>query len=159
MKKLLVAIDGSECSLRAVDFVGRQFAALDGLRVTLLHILPGVPAELWDDGHILTPEERSARQKVLDKWLANRDAGVKPLFERAGSMLARRGFDPRCIETRSVPEEGDIAEGILNAARADGYDMLVVGRHGRSKVQRFLLGSVATKIINHAEHVAVCVVE
>ncbi len=71
MRKVLVAIDGSEGALKAVDYVGRQFSGIGDLAVTLFYVSPGIPPELWDDGHILTEVEKAARQGVFEKWLNN----------------------------------------------------------------------------------------
>ena len=143
----------------AVAYVARHFAGLSDLQVTLFHVLPAEPTELWDDGHILSAAEKSARQAVIERWLANREASVVPLFGRATEALVKRGFNPRQIEAKSVPMDVDVAEGVLAEAERGGYDMLILGRHGRAHAARFLLGSVATKVVNHAAGLAVCVVE
>ena len=61
MKKILVAIDETRGALRAVNYVGQQFSGTGDLQVTLFHVMPGVPPELWDDGYILTEEEMERR--------------------------------------------------------------------------------------------------
>ncbi|HMK74581.1 MAG TPA: universal stress protein [Thermodesulfobacteriota bacterium] len=53
MRKILIVIDGSEGALKAVDYAGKQFTGMGDLQITLYHVSPGVPPELWDDGHIL----------------------------------------------------------------------------------------------------------
>ena len=63
MKKMLIAIDGSDCSLRAVEYAGKQFSGVSDLQIILLHVLPYPPAPLWDDGHIPTGEERAKKEK------------------------------------------------------------------------------------------------
>jgi hypothetical protein len=50
MRKILIAIDGSEGALKAVDYVGRQFSGINDGIITLFYVSPGVPPELWDDG-------------------------------------------------------------------------------------------------------------
>ena len=70
MRKVLVAIDGSDNALKAVDYVSQQFCGED-VRIMLFHVLPFIPTEFWDDGHILTQEEKNARRGVVDKWLTN----------------------------------------------------------------------------------------
>ena len=46
--------------------------------------------------------------------------------------------------------EGDPGEAIIDAAQAEGADMIVVGSHGRGAVGRFLIGSVSDHIVRHA---------
>lgn len=45
---------------------------------------------------------------------------------------------------------GDPADEILNAARGEGYDMIVLGSHEQSYLRGFLLGAVHAKILHHA---------
>ena len=159
MNKMLIAIDGSRCSMRAVDYIGRQFSGNRDLRITLLHVLPYPPAPFWDDGHVLNEEEKAARNKVIEKWLANQRATLAPLFQEAVDLLIGKGMGPEQIEKKSISDSTDVAESILEEVRDGEYQTLVLGRCGLSASKRFLMGSVTTKIINHGSRVAICVVE
>jgi len=44
MRKVLVAIDGSDNALKAVDYVSQQFCGED-VRIMLFHVLPFIPTE------------------------------------------------------------------------------------------------------------------
>lgn len=160
MRKILIAIDGSEGALKAVDYAGKQFTGLGDLRITLYHVSPGVPPELWDDGHILTEEEKAARRKVLDKWLTNQQAKLESIFQPAIGTLTQRGISPNQIETKSVSESvKNTAECILAEAKAGGYQTLIMGRCAASSTVHALMGSIANKIIYRGAGIAVCVVE
>jgi nucleotide-binding universal stress UspA family protein len=65
-------------------------------------------------------------------------------------VLARfNPFDPRIhVEHRLV--EGDPAGEIMRAARAAGCDLIVMGTHGRTGLDRLLLGSVAEDVMRKA---------
>lgn len=52
--------------------------------------------------------------------------------------------------TRSV-QRGEPAETILEYVDANGIDLVVMGTHGRSGLDRHLLGSVAEKVVRHAD--------
>jgi len=156
---MLLAIDGSQCSMRAVDYAGRQFSGNRDLRITLLHVLPYPPAPFWDDGHILTEEEKTARNKVIEKWLVNQRAKLEPLFHEAVEILIAKGIGPEQIEKKSISDSTDVAESILEEARDGGYQTLVLGRCGLSASKRFLMGSVTTKIVNNGSGIAICIVE
>jgi nucleotide-binding universal stress UspA family protein len=54
------------------------------------------------------------------------------------------------IEAVTV-EEVSVAAGILKAASDLGCDLIVLGSHGRGAVERMILGSVASKIVNSAK--------
>ncbi|MFI5295215.1 MAG: universal stress protein [Thermodesulfovibrionales bacterium] len=159
MNKMLIAIDGSQCAMRAVDYTGRQFSGNRDLRITLLHVLPYPPAPFWDDGHILSEDEKAARNSVIEKWLANQRARLEPLFKEAVKMLIGKGIGPEQIEKKSISDSTDVAESILEEARDGGYQTLVLGRCGLSASKRFLMGSVTTKIVNNGSGMAICIVE
>ncbi len=159
MKKLLLAIDESEGSWRAVDYVGGQFAGLGDLKITLFHVLAGFPPQFWDDGHFLSEEEKAARKAVIEKWLANQKYVLEPLFKRAIKRLTASGIPREQIETKFISESIDvIPQCILTEAKAGGYGTLVLGRCGKS-VKHVFLGSTASKIINAGAGIAICVVE
>jgi nucleotide-binding universal stress UspA family protein len=159
MKKILIAIDGSEGALRAVDYVGHLFSGMDNLHIALFHVIPYLPTSLWDDGHVLTGEERDSRKKVIDTWIRNQQLLVEPVFRSAMETLEKRGIQPEQIETKGISDSADVAESILEEARDGNYQTLVLGRRGLSPAKRIFMGSVTTKIINHGAGIAICVVE
>ncbi|MEJ2683618.1 MAG: universal stress protein [Candidatus Sulfobium sp.] len=159
MKKMLIAIDGSDNAMKAVEYVARQFSGMNGLSLTILHVLPYPPAPLWDDGHIPTEEESAIRAKYLDRWLKNEKAKLGPVFDRAVQILTERAIKSENIRTKSISDSIDVAGSILEEARDGGYDTLVLGRRGLSPAKHFLMGSVTSKIINHGAGIAICVVE
>jgi nucleotide-binding universal stress UspA family protein len=159
MKKVLIAIDDSEGSLKAVGHVARQLAGMSDLQITLFHVLLGEPPQFWDDGHFLTDEEREARKIVIEKWVANQKAVLESIFQKAIDKLTRGGIPRDQISTKFTSESLDvIPQCILAEAKAGGYQTLVIGRCGRSRAKHFLLGSIANRIVNAGEGLAVCVV-
>jgi len=159
MRKILVAIDDTPCSLNAVEHVSRQLSGVDDVDITLFHVLPYVPAGFWDDGHILTEEERQERKKVVDRWLSNQALKLDPLFQTAIKVLSRGGIPAERITIRSVSDSTDVAGSILEEAGTGGYQTLVMGRCGRSQAERHLIGSVASKVISQGAGIAICIVE
>ena len=120
MKKMLIAIDNSPNASRAVDYVAQQFAGAADLEIELVHVLPNLPAIFWDEGHILSHEEKQDRQKVVDKWLADRKARMEPVFKKAINALTVAGINPRQITTKSLSDSTDVAESILEEAKDGG---------------------------------------
>ncbi len=156
---MLVAIDDSEGSWKAVDYVGQQFTSVEDLKITLFHVLLGLPPQFWDDGHFLTEAEKAARKAVVEKWLSNQTFVLVPLFNRAVEKLTASGIRKDQIKTKSVSESIDaVAQCILAEAKDGGYQTLVIGRCGRS-VRHFLLGSTTSTVINAGAGMAICVVE
>ena len=159
MKKMLIAIDGSQCALKAVDYVGRQFSGVDDLLITLLHVLPYPPAPLWDDGHIPTKEEKEGRDNAIETWLKVQRSKAEGIFGKAVDILTSNGFSAHQIEKKTVSDSTDVASSILEETRDKGYQTLIVGRCGHSRTKQFIIGSVTMKIISHGAGVAICVVE
>ena len=159
MRKILVAITGSKRSLKTIEYCGRQFSGMSDLSLTLLHVLPGVPALFWDDGHILSEGEKAERRRVVEKWLENKKLATQPMFRSAMEILTKEGIKPEQIETKTIDDAADPATGILEEARNGGYLTLVIGRSASSRVAELLLGNTTISIIHRGAGLAICVVE
>lgn len=159
MKNVLVGIDGSEDSLKAVEFVGKFFSGNSDLKITLFHVLPEVPAGLWEEGHILSGQEQAKREDIIDKWLNNQKLKIEPVFKTARDTLVKSSINPQQIETKATPEFTDVAESILDEAQNGGYQVMILGRRGLSNMRRFLMGSVTEKVMHHGTGLALCIVE
>jgi nucleotide-binding universal stress UspA family protein len=73
------------------------------------------------------------------------DAAAKTAAAAAAAQLQSRGF-----RTEGIAMEGDPADAIDGYARSWGADLIVVGMHDRSLVERLLLGSVPESVVKHA---------
>ncbi len=126
--RILVPTDGSEGSahaaMRAVDLAGQYGASIHALYV-VDESVRGLLGGLTGSGR-LTEQGRHA----LDQVAALADAsGVEAVTEL---------------------REGDPADSILDYAEEVDADLLVAGTHGRSGVERRLVGSVAERLVRHA---------
>ncbi len=157
MRKVLVAIDGSDNSLKAVDYVSQQFCGED-VRIILFHVLPFIPTEFWDDGHILTEEEKKARKDVVDKWLTNQRSKLDPIFSAAKKVLTAMGINEDRISTKWIADATDIAASILEETRTGNYQTLVIGRCGHCNIKN-RMGTVTEKLIRQGAGTALCIVE
>jgi nucleotide-binding universal stress UspA family protein len=159
MKKVLIAIDDSSSSMKAVEYVAQEFGGGNELEVGLVHVLPNLPAIFWDEGHILSAEEKRERQKVVDKWIADRKLRMEPVFRKAAELLIGKGVPSKQIHTKSISDSTDVAESLLEEARDAGYRTLVLGRRSISQGKHFVMGTVIGKIIALGSGVAVTIVE
>ena len=157
MKKMLIALDDSASAMRAVEYAGQQFGGNGDVEVGLVHVLPNLPAIFWDEGHILSEDEKKDRKKVVDKWIADRKAKMEPVFRGATEVLTKSGIKSTQVRTKSISDSTDVALSILEEAKDAGYKTIIVGRCDRSS--KHLLGSVSGKIVNLGAGVAVIVVE
>ncbi|HEY3277312.1 MAG TPA: universal stress protein [Syntrophorhabdaceae bacterium] len=157
-KDILIAFDGSEHALRAVTYAATRFALKD-VKITLLYVLPNIPPEFWDDGHILSTAEKEERQRVVDRWFANQKAVLLPLFGKARGIFNENGIGNEQVEAKMVSDVTDVAEAVLEVATAGGYGTVVIGRRPATHKARGFAGSVVTALLNRAHGLAVCVVE
>ena len=121
LRRLLVATDFGPASEQAVA-LGARIAARFGARVTLLHALD------HDAGEPAGEVGRAARER-LEKVAAG-IGGLVPDRQ----VLVRHGkpWSEICDEAK------------------EGYDLVVLGTHGRSAVPRWLMGSVAERVVRSA---------
>jgi nucleotide-binding universal stress UspA family protein len=132
-KRILVPVDGSETSNRAV-VAGLQMARENGGRLRLIHAL--------DELAYLTGYEYSA-----DLLQAARDQGGRVLTEALGmAQSAGVPADSKLIETAGRR----LGEIVAEEARNWEADLVVVGTHGRRGMSRLLLGSGAEQVLRLA---------
>jgi nucleotide-binding universal stress UspA family protein len=130
MKKILVAHDGSRASDKAVQAaisLAREFKS----PLTVISVIP----ELY-----LTELVELDRSRILDTLTAD----AKKTLER----VRARAEGVRSVKT--LIKYGNPAVEILAEAAKMRASLIVTGSHGRHGAQKFLLGSVSSKIVDHA---------
>lgn len=156
-RNILVAFDGSESAFKAVDYVGAQFTGITDMTITLFYVVPSVPPQFWDDGHILSPQERQERQGVIDKWFENQKKVMEPHFEKAGTALIDTYlFGAKQVEGKMRSDVTSVADAVVEEAKSGKYRTLVLGRRGGIPT---VAGSLTAAILHKGAGLAVCVVE
>lgn len=132
-KKVLLPVDGSAHSDRAVDQLIRQVRDEGPLDLHLLNVQ--IPV---DSGH--------ARMFVSgeDVEAYHREEGMQAL------KSAREKLDAAGVEYRWHVVVGHIADTVIRFAREHAIDSIVMGTHGRSALTHLLLGSVASEVSRKA---------
>jgi nucleotide-binding universal stress UspA family protein len=125
LRRLLVAIDGSEASDAAFDFA-LELAAPTHASIVLCNVID--TRDLHD----------------TDREVLLRDADA--LLRTRGEIAAAHGL----AHELSVAE-GEPSRAIVTAAKTTGADAILIGTHGRSGLQRLFLGSVAESVSRDAE--------
>jgi len=149
MTKILVAIDGSDHAWKALDLAieiakGRQ-AQLIALHVVDFEPLPDALREFARVEHIPLEEETARYHSSIGFGDA--------LAQRAARVARERGLT--AVTPRSA--EGRPANTILEVARDEKVDMIVLGSRGLSEPKALFLGSVSHKVANLAECTCVTV--
>ena len=148
-RHLLVAVDESDNSRRAVMYLADFFSANPDVFVTLLSILVEPSEDFF-------PTEAERLQ-----WLADKETAMRTTMAGYKEMLLGAGFQATQIETRlSVkPSNTSIGDAILEEQEKLRCCIIVVGRRGITHSEEFVFGSTSSKILHHAKHCAVMVVE
>ncbi|MFS8637533.1 MAG: universal stress protein [Gemmatimonadota bacterium] len=132
--RILVALDGSVLSEQILPHASAL--GLPGrTQYTLVRV---VPPELVVGGHVFRLDEERARELVnrAEAYLGGVASALRP---RAGE-----------VRTHAIKHAAP-AVAILDAARADGSDLIAMTTHGYGGLKRLLLGSTADKVVRAAD--------
>jgi len=133
-KKILVTLDGSELAKTALDQAEKLAKNFDA-EIILFQVVPFMP--IYGSPELVTPLIVDEKQKeAAEKYLANLAEDLKKRGLRVAAMV-RTGQQ--------------VAVEILDFAKEDGVDLIVMCTHGRSGISRWVLGSVALKVLARAE--------
>ncbi|HYH91926.1 MAG TPA: universal stress protein [Candidatus Saccharimonadales bacterium] len=122
---ILLAVDLSAASDGAVEVaIGR--ARVDGASLLVLSVVD--PSRMHLPG---------AHGRRVDQERQRLEDGARRIVERART---------EGVKATHMIWEGDPVESILDAARSEGADVVVLGSHGRGAVARRLLGSVSARV-------------
>ena len=112
---------------------GAEIARGSGARVHLVTAYPDIPS-------YRETIRSSAKAEAID------------LREVAEAVLARaaKELEAEGIEVETHAREGDPADVIIQLAEDQGAELIVVGSRGLAGLERFLLGSVSSKLAQHA---------
>ena len=134
-RHILLPTDGSQLSLAAIH-AGIEMAKTHGAAVTIYHALEPFPVWFHSGSRQITPDllkRLEAEQLEAGERLAGE---AKRLAEQAGVQVSAE-----------VDRPNSPADGVVDAARRLGCDMIFMASHGRTGVERLLLGSVTQKVL------------
>jgi len=134
-EKILCPVDFSESSDRALDYA-LALAKRHGGRVSVLHVLPTVLAD---------PE---IYPYLTEPVLASDEARDRA-YRRLGDFVHRALADG--IGAEVILEDGEVIEEVLEKAKRQEADVVVMGTHGRRGFRRLLLGSVTERVLRQSE--------
>jgi nucleotide-binding universal stress UspA family protein len=151
--RILIAVDGSESSFNAVRYVV-DLCGPDRCSVVLFHVLTTIPEEFLDINNdpALWRELDSVRS-----FVTHRQSVVSDFMEASIALLMERGLRRDLISVKVVEREMGIARAVLEEAE-NGYDAVVVGRHGTNELKELVMGTTADKLIGRLTHAPVWVI-
>ena len=137
IKKILVPLDGSENSFRALNdaiYLARQCGAI----ITGLFVIPVYPRAFYD---------------AMDPIRVNITKNAKKTMEKSKLTAAKKG-----IVFRSKIMYGSPAFDIVNFAKEKKFHLIMIGSRGRSGIREAFLGSVSNAVV-HKSKIPVMVVK
>ncbi|MDA8308106.1 MAG: universal stress protein [Deltaproteobacteria bacterium] len=154
-KRILIAVDGSSHSLDAVNYVAFQCRGLK-TRVNLLYVFPMASDELICQINMDGELKRSIQEKYYE-FNRQCERMAQDSIDQAKDILIELGMAPEYVSGVPRMWQLGIARDILKEARK-GYDAVVVGRRGISRIEAFLMGSVSAKVVQGSHKTPVWVV-
>lgn len=133
INKVMIAIDGSDTSKKAaevgIDIARRANGSIIAVYVMDISRLSHLP------GYTTLP---GLKEKILALMQDEGQQATDFVRDRSKNMG---------VASRFIIAQGNPAEEILKAAREEEADIIVMGKIGRTAVEKFLLGSVAEKVV------------
>ena len=129
MKKILVPIDGSENSTRALTRA-KELGELYKAQLIILTVI--------DNGRFFSIEFKDELIRILEQ-------NAKELLEKKEKELKDYPFG-----VKTMYKFGDVPDEIINVADEEDVDLIVIGTRGLGAFSRAVLGGVSHKVVTHA---------
>lgn len=139
-KKILVPLDGSPLA-EAVLPHAEALAKSEGAEIIILRV-PDLPAP---DLFIHNP---AMANKIIEDAEIAADKYLQDEVQKLGNIG---------VKVSTLIREGPVPDTILAAAEETHADVIAMSTHGRSGIQRWLMGSVADRVVHHA-HIPVMLI-
>jgi nucleotide-binding universal stress UspA family protein len=145
--KMLLAVDSSDNSRKAVDYVGTVAAASEA-EITLFHVVR----------KFTYLEDPTLRHGEIEGFWQEVKSDIPRMFRSYQVSLEKAGITTLRISSEAMLDSPSRSGDIIKEAREGAYGTIVMGRRGLSKVRDFLMGRVTSKVLNQAEDFAVWIV-
>lgn len=142
MKNILIALD-NHSNYDLVSSRGYELAKALGASISLLHVFP--------DTIITSPDAFSGLYPMMETM--DIEQGIKlaeRLDKESKSFLNQVKAEMNDAKSEIYTAEGDVADAILDTAKTCKADIIVLGSHSRSGIDKYLLGNVAQKVVKHS---------
>ncbi|HKW95608.1 MAG TPA: universal stress protein [Methylomirabilota bacterium] len=157
--KILIALDGSAGAWRAVEYVADVFGQTRGIQVTLLHVQPGLPGEVWSCDRVLSEPHRERLRTALAQWERTQQERWQILIRRAQRCLVQAGVPKTAISERFRRKDYRVADTIAEEAERGHFTTIVMGRRASNRATSQVLGSVSNRVIQAVRGCAVTIVD
>ena len=143
IKKILIAVDDSRYADHAAEF-GFEMARLCNAEVGLVNIIEPIimPSGSYDSITGITPEVSVVNESEMVRI-------QKEAAENTVKRIQAQYADE--LKITNFTEYGLTADGILKCSAEFGADMIVIGTHSRTGIDRLFMGSIAEHVVRHSK--------
>lgn len=135
LKRILVALDGSDFSFRAAKYA-IKIAKMANAEIFFMHSVVNPPyGDPRSAGMMISAYIKEATE-LAELWYIN-----------AGNMASEQGVK---FTAETIFDVASASDSIVNYAESKKVDLIVVGTKGRTGLKRLILGSVASGVVTHA---------
>jgi nucleotide-binding universal stress UspA family protein len=132
-KRVLIATDGSENAEKAASY-GMYLAKAACAEVHVLYVI--------STQHAVTTRTVKSWSEGLEEYLKDKGRVAIGNVEKMGEEA---GVKVKSVFLKGIPDDK-----ILEYARENNIDLIVVGTHGLTGIKKFLIGSIAEKVVRHS---------
>jgi nucleotide-binding universal stress UspA family protein len=163
--RILVAIDDSAASRRAVNYVATFVRRRRGFRLCLVHVLSPLPAGLLEHEGSENPQKEAQLEAQLkteqERWISDAKRAAQKGLSRASAILRNAGVPARNVQALFCePAEGRAcAEDILQMARECKCQTVVAGRQSVSWFHELFSHDLAEELMRCGKDFSVWLVE
>ena len=134
--KIIMGVDESPHANAAVEFVKKMQWPKD-TRIMVLSAVPPM-AMAYAEAYVPAPAYLADFNDDLVKWHEESAANAERILRGAG------------LQTEAKVLQGDPRDLLVELARNEKADLVVVGSHGRTGMAKLIMGSVASHVVTHA---------
>lgn len=132
-RNIMIATDGSENSQRAISY-GIKLAKFSGATVYAVYV-------------VNTPST------ISDSWTAGKETMHEVMRDDGRNILSRvkKFAEDSKVPVKEILLEGYPSSEIINFAEKNNIDLIIMGTLGKTGIEKFLLGSVAEKVVRSSK--------
>ena len=155
--KLLVVVDESSATKRALEYVSQVASRRRDFRVCLAHALPSRPPELVE----FRGAEKARLRAYERRWISVVEMTEQRALNRANAVLRQGGLAAGAIEAHycNLVDASRATQEILRLARSRKCDTVVIGRKSLSWLGELIHGDPAEELVHQGKGFTIWVVE
>jgi len=144
IKKILVPVDGSDLSFKAVDYA-IHLAKADNAEITALNVVEDIK-----QGGAIGLQAKYGNVSLVDAFRKVRKDSAEQWMNKISQEAKSQGvtFKSEIIDDEDATSEAGVITGY---AQQHNVDLIIIGSKGRSKLDRLLTGGVTNSVVNSAK--------